>query len=96
MRRYLGICGTGAHSCYRRKVALIERKFPPFQECMSSSPLFKWKHFFHFLAMERLWEVHLERASQLDNDWKVVGAEGRTGAPLRIQSYVGGGYCDIR
>ena len=43
-----------------------------------------------------IWEVHLERASQLDNDWKVVGAEGRKGEPLRIQGYVGGGYCDVR
>ena len=37
----------------------------------------------------------MERASQLDDDWKVVGAEGRKGAPLRIQGYVGGGYCDV-
>ena len=41
------------------------------------------------------WEVHMERASQLDNDWKVVGTEGHEGSPLRIQGYVGSGYCDV-
>ena len=45
--------------------------------------------------MGRFWEFTLERATQLDNDWKVVGAEGRKGASLRIQGYVGGGYCDV-
>ena len=45
--------------------------------------------------MGRFWEVHLERASQLNNDWKVVGAEGRKGALLRIHGYVGEGYCDV-
>ena len=38
---------------------------------------------------------HLERASQLDNDWNVVGNEGREGAPLRIHNYVGGCYCEV-
>ena len=34
----------------------------------------------------------MERATQLDNDWQVIGAEGRKGVPLRIQGYkVGGG-----
>ena len=43
--------------------------------------------------MGRFWEVKLERASLLDNDWKVVEAvEAREGAPLRIQGYVGGDY----
>ena len=42
-------------------------------------------------AMERFWEDHFERASLLDNDWKVVGAEGRE----CIQGYVGGGFCDV-
>ena len=37
----------------------------------------------------------MERVSQIDNDWKMVGAEGRMGAPLLIQGYVGGGYCDV-
>ena len=37
----------------------------------------------------------MERTSQLDNDWKMVGAEGREGAPLLIQSYVGGGFCEV-
>ena len=37
----------------------------------------------------------MERASQLDNDWKVVGTEGRKGLPLRIQGYVGSGYYDV-
>ena len=41
------------------------------------------------------WEVHLERANQLVNDWKVVGAGGRQGAPLRIQGYVKGGYYEV-
>ena len=38
---FLGVCGTGAHSCCRRKVTLIERKIPPLHECTSPSPLFK-------------------------------------------------------
>ena len=38
--------------------------------------------------MGRFWEVHLERVSQLDNYWKVVRAESREGAPLRIEGYV--------
>ena len=37
----------------------------------------------------------MERASQLDNDWKVVIIEGREGALFRIQGYVGGGYCEV-
>ena len=28
-------------------------------------------------------------------DWKVVGTEGHEGSPLRIQGYVGSGYCDV-
>ena len=31
----------------------------------------------------------------MDNDWKVVRAEGRKGTPLRFKGYVGGGYCDV-
>ena len=45
--------------------------------------------------MGRFWEVYLEKASQLDNDWKVAGAEGRKGTSLRIQAYVGVGYCNV-
>ena len=45
--------------------------------------------------MGKFWQVHLERAYQLESDCKVVGAEGRKGALLRIQGCVGGGYCDV-
>ena len=41
--------------------------------------------------MGRFWEVHLEKAFQLDNDLKVDGAEGCKGVQIRIQGYVGGG-----
>ena len=37
----------------------------------------------------------MERTSQLYNNWKVVGAEGHEGAPISIQSYVEGGYCEV-
>ena len=37
----------------------------------------------------------MERASQLDNDWKVVGTDGLKGSPLRIQGYLESGYCDV-
>ena len=43
--------------------------------------------------MGRFWEVYLDLTSQLDIDWKVVGVEGREGAPIRIEGYVRGGYC---
>ena len=43
-------------------------------------------HFFKISEnlMGRFWEVNLERASQLDNDWKVVGADDRKGALVDI------------
>ena len=87
----LGFCRTGAHPWCNRKVTLKERKIPPLQEYTSPSPLFfKVSE----SSMRRLWEVNLERTSQLDNDWKVVGVEDREGVSLRIQGYVGGSYCE--
>ena len=65
-------------------MTLIERKIPPLHECTSPSPVFKVSE----SVIGMLWEVNLERTSQLDNDWNVVRAEGREGAPLRIQGYV--------
>ena len=59
--------------------------------CTNPSPFFKVNE----NLMWRFCQVHLERASQLDNDWKMVGLEGCKGALLRIQRYVGGGNSDV-
>ena len=65
LRRCSGSCGTRAHPCCRGSVTLKELYIHFFK--VNESP------------MVRFWEVHLERAFQLDNDWKMVGSEDRKG-----------------
>ena len=69
------MCGIEANPSCRKMVTLVERNNPPFHDCTSASPPF---------AMGRLWEVYLERTSQLEKDWKVDGVEGCEGALIRI------------
>ena len=57
----------------------------------STSRVYK-SHSVFLRLMKVRWEVHLERASQLDYDWKVIGAEGRKGARSIFSSIF---YCKI-